>query len=150
MLSMQKIAFIVGMTIGVTLFALFLYLALPDMIQNNHWGQIDVFKISDEKLLAKFQASPAYIAFYERYPDAKEELNNNRYRGELQVGVANIEKANFLELNLSYNNYDDQITANISCETSNNRENIRANGLFVIDFISQTDCLNRESDRDMD
>ncbi len=150
MFSMQKIAYIVGITIAISVFVLFLYSFLPHIIQNDQWENIDGLKMSDEDLLKEFQATPAYIAFYDRFPDAKEELNNHRHGGELQVGIANLDKGNFLKLNLYYNEYDERINVNVSCETPNNRENMHSDGLFAIDFISQTDCLNLESDGDVD
>jgi len=131
-------------------FALFLYSFLPHLIQNDQWERIDGLKMSDEDLLAEFQATPAYVAFYEKYPDAKEELNNRRSGGELQVGIANIEKGNFMKLNLYYNEYDDRINVNVSCETPNNRENMHSDGLFAVDFIKQTECLSLETDGDVE
>ena len=150
MYSLKKISYIVGLTIAVSVFALFLYSFLPHLIQNEQWDNIKGFSMTDEELLAEFQATPAYIAFYEKYPDAKEELNNRRHGGELQVGIANIEKGNFLKLNLYYNEYDDRINVNVSCQTPDNRENLHSDGLFAIDFIKQTECLNLETDTDVE
>ncbi len=144
MLSLQKIAYGVGISIAVSVFVLFLYSFLPHLIQNEQWENIDGMEMSDEELLEEFHATPAYLAFIERFPDAKEELNNHRHGGELQVGIANYEKNNSLRLNLYFNNYDDRINVNVDCQTSNNQDNMRADGLFAIEFIKQTNCLDRE------
>lgn len=145
MLPLSKIAYGVGITIAVSVFVLFLYSFLPSIIQNEQWKNIDGMNMDDEKLLEEFQATPAYIAFYERFPNATEELNNYRSGGELQIGIANYEKNNYLKLNLYYNNYDDRINVNVDCQTSDNRNNMYADGLFAIEFIKQTNCLNLES-----
>ena len=144
MISLTRIAFGVGITIAVSVFVLFLYSFLPHLIQNEQWENIDGMGLSDEELLEEFHATPAYVAFLERYPDAEEELNNHRSGGELQVGVANYEKNNYLKLNLYFNKYDDRINVNVDCQTSNNRDNLHANGLFAIEFIKQTNCLDLE------
>ncbi len=145
MLTLQKIAYGVGISIAVSVFVLFLYSFLPHLLQNDQWENIDGIGMIDEELLEEFHATPAYVAFLERYPDASEELNNHRSGGELQVGVANYEKNNYLKLNLYFNNYDDRINVNVDCQTSNNRDNLHANGLFAIEFIKQTNCLDLES-----
>ena len=144
MLSLQKIAYGVGISIAVSVFVLFLYSFLHHLIQNEQWENIEGMGLSDDELLEEFHATPAYLAFIERYPDAKEELNNHRHGGELQVGIANYEKNNTLRLNLYFNDYDDRINVNVDCQTSNNRENMHADGLFAIDFIKQTNCLDLE------
>ena len=145
MLTLQKIAYGVGISIAVSVFVLFLYSFLPHLLQNDQWENIDGLQISDEELLEEFHSTPAYIAFLDRFPDASEELNNHRHGGELQVGIANYEKNNFLQLNLYYNDYDDRININVDCQTSHNRDNLHANGLFAIEFIKQTNCLDLES-----
>jgi hypothetical protein len=145
MLTLQKIAYGVGISIAVSVFVLFLYSFLPHLINNDQWENVDGLKMSNEELLKEFQATPAYVAFYERYPDAREELNNQRHGGDMQVGIANLEKGNFLKLHLYFNKYDDRVNVNVSCETSNNSQNMHADGLFAVDFIKQTNCLNLES-----
>lgn len=144
MIPLTKIAYGVGITIAVSVFVLFLYSFLPHLIQNEQWENIDGMGMSDEELLGELQSTPAYIAFLERFPDAKEELNNSRHGGELQVGIANYEKDNYLRLNLYFNSYDDRINVNVSCQSSNNRNNMHADGLFAIEFIKQTNCLDLE------
>ena len=89
---------------GVTLFSLLLFAVLPSIIQNagSDWEQIvNSGDQSDEKLLAIFESHPAYIAMYETYPDAKQELNSRgRGNGILQVGIMNFETNNQLVLEM--------------------------------------------------
>ncbi len=74
------------------------------MIQNSFhdWERtIGGFEESDEKLMNMFTSHPAYLAFYETYPDAKEEFQNrNRGNGNLNVGVMNFETGDQIILDM--------------------------------------------------
>ncbi len=144
MLTLQRIAYGVGISISVSVFVLFLYTILPELIINNGWTNMDGNQLTDEELLKEFHATPAYIAFLERYPDAQEDLNSHRSGGDLQVAVGNNEKENYLKLVLYFNSYDDRINVNVDCQTLHNDANLHANGIFSIDFIKQTNCLDLE------
>jgi len=151
---LQKIAYCVGIGIALSVFVLFLYSFLPHQIQNNAWDNLDVMPLDKEELLKKFQEHPAYAAFYEKYPDANEEINYNKNanRGGLEVGIRNSENGNTLMLQMHYNTYEDNINVNINCNKSPepnryNHNTNNAHGLFVIDFIEQTDCLELETDQ---
>ena len=127
------------------MFGLFWYTFLPGIIQNNPWAELGG-SLSDEELLKKLKTHPSYTAFYERFPDAKEELQNFRHRGNLEVGVSNFEKNNMLSLKLRFQPYDGQVSASIRCITMNNDydRNLNAEGIFVLDFIENTNCLELE------
>lgn len=142
MSKLRTITYVVGIVIAVSAFSLFLYSFLPHLISNDQWENMDRKEMSDVELMKEFQATPAYQAFYERYPDAKEELNNHKHGGELQVGVANFEKNNYLKLHLYFNDYDSRVNVNVMCQSSNNQQEMHADGLFALDFIEQTNCLN--------
>ena len=143
---LRTIAYFVGLGISISMFGLFLYSFLPTLIANNPWTVIGNMLISDEELLKKLKAHPSYAAFYERFPDAKEELRNPRTSGTLQVGVSNFDKGNTLTLRLDFQKYDGQVNANVSCKTMDDERNrnLRAHGLFVLDFIENTNCLELE------
>ena len=145
MITLRKITYFVGLGISISMFGLFWYTFLPEIIQNNPWAEIGNSFMSDEELLKKLKAHPSYAAFYERFPDAKEELRNHRHGGSLQVGVSNFEKNNMLSLNLRFQTYGN-VNANIHCRTMNNDydRNLSAEGLFVLDFIENTNCLELE------
>lgn len=148
---LQKIAICVGIGISLSIFVLFLYSFLPNIINNNDWDNFDSTNLTKEELLEKYQKHPAYVAFYERFPDAKEEFNFNpkRHDGNIQVGVANFEKANTLKLDMRYNKYDDSIFVSINCFTNNGKnQSTNTNGLFVVDYIEQTNCLELTADDD--
>lgn len=150
MIPLKTIAICVGIGISVIGFGLILYTVLPLMIQNNAWDNFNS-KITKEELLEKFKEHPAYAAFYEKFPDAREVLNYNskRHDGDIQIGVANFEKANTLKLELRYNNYDDSIFVNITCFTNNGKkQSTNTNGLFVVEYIEQTNCLELTADDD--
>ena len=146
MITLRKITYSVGLGISISMFGLFLYSFLPQLIENNPWVEIGNSFMSDEELLKKLKAHPSYAAFYERFPDAKEELRNHRHGGSLQVGVSNFDKDNMLSLNLVFQRYDGQVNANVYCETMGDERNrnLNAHGLFVLDFIENTNCLELE------
>ncbi len=152
MVKLQKIAYGVGISIAVSVFVLFLYSFLPYVIQNNAWDKFDDIDLSQEEMLKKFQDHPAYAAFYERFHDAKEELNYNpkESRATMEVGIRNSENGHAVLLHMYYNEYEERVTANINCELQNvelnsDRLPLHANGLFVLDFIEQTECLEFEN-----
>jgi len=154
MITLKKITYCVGIGIALSIFVLFLYSFLPHTIQNNAWNNLDTTPLNKEELLKKFQEHPAYAAFYERFPDAKEEINYNKNgnRGELEVGIRNSENGNTLSLHMYYNTYEDRVNVNINCDIQSNeryidRSNLHANGLFTIDFIEQTDCMELENNQ---
>lgn len=140
--KLRTISYVVGIVIAVSAFSLFLYSFLPHLISNDQWENLDRKDMSDAELMKEFQATPAYQAFYERFPDAKEELNNHNHGGELQVGVANFENNNYLKLHLYFNEYDSRVNVNVNCDSSNSRQGMHADGLFALDFIEQTNCLD--------
>lgn len=144
MLLIQKISYTVGITIAITVFIMIMYMILPNVMLHNQWEDIHLIKLNDEELLKKFHVMPAYVAFYERFPGASEQLVNNNRGGELEVGIANIEKGNYLKLELNYYERDDQVKVRIDCRASNNDQNTDTRGLFVVDFIKYTDCLDIE------
>lgn len=147
MITLRTIAYVVGITIAISAFGLFLYSFLPHLIENDQWERIGGENISEEELLKKFQNHNAYIAFYDRFPDAQEDYRHYKYGGgEMQVGVINFEKNNSLTLNLNYNDRDESIYANIRCDTNEDRNrDLRADNLFVMEFIEKTNCLEIES-----
>lgn len=147
--KLRTISYVVGIVITVSAFSLFLYSFLPHLIDNDQWENLDKKDMSDAELMTEFQSTPAYQAFYERFPDAKEELNNHRHGGELEVGVANFENNIYLKLHLYFNDYDSRVNVNVICDSSNNQEK-HADGLFALDFIEQTNCLDLEPTIDTD
>ncbi|MDH3385107.1 MAG: hypothetical protein OEL77_03725 [Nitrosopumilus sp.] len=89
---------------------------------------------------------PAYKAIHERFSEVREGLNyHGGENGNLRVGVMNFENGNQLILNMYSNEYDDRIEAHVNCEISNSRD-MNADGLFAVDFIKNTDCLELETE----
>jgi len=144
--KLHKFIIFLGIGMGVTLFSLLLFAVLPSIIQNagSDWEQIvNSGYQSDEKLLAIFESHPAYIAMYETYPDAKQELNSRgRGNGILQVGIMNFETNNQLVLEMYHDKRNDSINVNARCHTMNDERNLYADGLFTEDFIKNTNCLD--------
>ena len=149
--KLPRFTIYLGIAIGVIIFGMFLYSVLPHMIQNSShdWDRaIGGFEKSEEKLMALFTAHPTYIAFYETYPDAKEEFESrHRGNGNLNVGVMDFETGDQIILDMYYDKWDDRINVNVRCNIVNEEgrhdDNLRAEGLFAEDFIKNVDCLNR-------
>lgn len=146
MQKLNRFVIYLGIGIGVTLFGMLLYGALPNMIQyqSAEWERLGNGGVSnDDEVMALYMAHPAYIAFYETYPDAKEELNK-RHRGnsELQVGIMDFDTNNMLRLDMNYDQRDDRMRVNVRCDTMDGERDLRADGLFAEDFIRNTECLS--------
>jgi len=148
--KLPRFAICLAIGIGITIFALFMYSILPHIIQNssNDWDRaIGGIAASDDKILELFEVHPAYIVFYEIYPDAKQELGN-RHRGDgnLQVGIMNFDTNNQLVMDMYYDKWADSIRVNVRCnimdENGNHNRNLSADGLFVEDFIRHTSCVS--------
>jgi hypothetical protein len=145
---LSKFAIYLGIGMGITLFVLFLYAAIPGIIQSStsQWEQLENNRKSESELKAKFQKHPAYFAMYERFPDAKEEfLYQGGGNGNMRVGIMNYETNKQMILEMYYNNYEDRINASVSC-MGNNSESTYADSLFAEDFIKNTNCLEIVSD----
>lgn len=147
MITLRTIAYVVGITIAISAFGLFLYSFLPHLIENDQWERLGGADVSEEELLKKFQEHEAYIVFYDRFSDAKEDFRYYKYGGgEMQVGTVNFEKNNSLILSLNYNDREEAIYADVRCNVNEDGyRDLRADNLFVIDFIKQTNCLEIES-----
>ncbi len=121
------------------------------MIENssNDWDRVvGSNSNSEEELMAKFTAHPTYIAFYETYPDAKEEFENrSRGNGNLNVGIMDFETGDQIILDMYYDTWDDRMNVNVRCnimgEEDRRNDNLRAEGLFAEDFIRNVDCINK-------
>ena len=149
MITLRKIAYCVGISITISVFVLFLYSALPNMIQHSDWDQFDAMSMNDEEMLEIFKGHPAYAAFYERFPDATEELDNDNIsrHSELKVGVRNFDTGIELILHMYYNPRNDNVNVNINCDVQGyelnvDRSALHASELFAVDFIEQTNCLD--------
>lgn len=152
--KLQKIAYILGMGIAVSVFSLFLYSFLPHMIQSDQWDILGN-NLSDEELLELFKSDPSYSAFYEKYPNAFENFENHRHGGELTLIAGSYgTQQNMLNLHMYYDNYDQRVNLDINCETYyNDRNQQYAHGAFVVKFIEETECLDlkpTEIDKDHD
>ncbi len=142
--KLSKIAVYMGMGMGVTLFALLLVSALPGVYQNtvHEWESLDEGFISEEGARAMFEEHSAYVAMYERFPDASEKFSyNGRNNAEMMVGKMNFENNHSLTLDLHYSSNRENVRAFVHCNIPDGPHNKSANDLFAEDFIRDTDCL---------
>lgn len=138
-----------------TVFIVFMILILPHILDNafDEWERLSQVNIPEEELRAMFLAHPAYMAMYERFPDAKEEFSYREGGGDtrMTVGVMNFENNNQLILNMYYYDRESEIKTNIRCNTTSHNGVATADGLFVEGFIQNTNCLESiESDNNDD
>ena len=147
MITIKTFTYFIGITIVISTFCLFLYSFLPHLIENDQWERLKGFDMSEEELLKKFQEHEAYIAFYERFPNAQENFRYYNDRGgDIQVGEVNFEKNNTLTMRLNYNEHEDYIDVNVQCDTNEvGYSDFRVDNLFAVDYIKETNCLEIES-----
>lgn len=141
---LAKSAIYLGMGIVSSLFVLFLIMALPTMLDDafDRWEWTDDDAV-EQKMREKFSEHPAYKAIYERFPDAKEEMESYRAsHGTMRIGVMNFETNSHLILYLDYSNYGDNMHARAVCVTDSEVTSESADSLFVEDFIRRTGCVD--------
>ena len=147
---LSKFAIYLGMGIGMTVFVLFLISVLPYILEYSidEWERLDRDDASEEEeLRVKFAEHPAYVAMYERFPDAKEEysyLGGND--GWMIVGVMNFDSGNQLVLHMYHDNYENKVNINAYCNARSDSDRQDTEGLFVEDFIRNTNCLELKDD----
>lgn len=141
---LPRFALYLAIGIGITVFVLFLVSILPFIIEDSwrEWKRLDRSSRSQDEVYSTIITHPAYRAMYEVYPDAKEEFTYRDSGGaSLQVGVMSFETQNQLVLSLHYSAYDTDIDASVYCSVGESRRELSTYGLFVEDFIRNTDCL---------
>ena len=140
---LTKTAFCVGIGMAVSLFALFMVAALPDIIKSaaNQWDELGDTGKSEAEVLARFQGHPAYAAMYERFPDAVEEVTyRGNGRSSMDVGAMNFESGSQLVLGMSI--YNDNVDIGVTCTSDARDGSTHIDGLFAESFIRNTDCLD--------
>ncbi len=107
--KLRKTAYLVGIGMAVSVFTIFMLAFVPIAIDEttHRLGLYD--RVSKEVVLAKLQEHPAYVAMYERFPDAAEEFVERTNRASLNVGVMDFDVGNQLVLHLHYDGYDDSV-----------------------------------------
>lgn len=144
---LPKIAIYLAMGIGLTIFSLILFMALPNMIENSSrdWERAMRDSMTDEDLKALFYAEPAYTIFKEKYPNATESFRD-RGDGRLFLIMYNYTNLNEIKLDMRYDSHRQNVSTNISCTINipgNEREFHReVDGDGSADFIEKIDCLN--------
>ena len=134
----KNIAYGTGITISISMFILFLISFVPHLGDERNLGSLD-----HEEALALLQADPAYVAMYERFPEAVERFTHSeRNNGEMEVGVRNPDTAMSLVLRMyTYAAGISHIT--VTCEDGAGGHEESVDGLFAVEFIKITDCLER-------
>ena len=138
---LQKIAYVTGIIIAITLLVLIIISYIPTFINMTEQVEQDIV-LSQDEYLEKFHTHPAYFAFYEKYPDAQEVLKINRYGVELQVIATDPTFTIQLGMAMIYEVYNDYIDVDIWCERPDaNVSPMYAEEPLIILFIKNTKCL---------
>ncbi len=91
----------------------------------------------------RWKSQPAYVAMYERFPEAVERFTHSEHNsGEMEVGIRNPDTA--MSLILRMYAYGDGIShMAVTCENRTTDHEEFVDGLFAVEFIKTTDCLER-------
>ena len=142
---LSKIATFVGMGITISVFILFLYAFIPNMIQNNPWDNVEIIYPSGDEIYEMFTQEPAYAAFYDRYPNATEAFRDRgEGRAELELALGDFGKGKYIRLTLDYDRHDKIVWPRIHCEDFAAPSDYRHqsfDGALVMQFIEQNKCL---------
>lgn len=141
--KLTKFVIYLGIGMVVTLFGMLLYATLPNLIIN---GTQDVDNydhiLSEEELLVLFESQPAYIAMYEKYPDAQQKLDTYiDGDAELRVGKINFKTNIELVLVMDYGERDRMVWIKIECSNTINGYKSFSAGLFADDYIRNGKCF---------
>lgn len=135
---LKNVAYGTGIVIAVSLFILFLVSFVPNL--GNEW---DRNNLDREEALALLQTQPAYVAMYERFPESVERFTHSEHNsGEMEVGVRNPDTAMSLVLRM-YTYWDGISHMTVTCENRTTDHEESVDGLFAVEFIKTTDCLER-------
>ena len=140
---LTKLVIYLGIGMSVTLFGLLMVTVLPPIIEGAERGWNNLQKNpSEEEIMVMFEQHPAYVAMYERFPNATQEAEFEKHGGAtLRVGVINTENNNQLIVNMHYQEYTNSVSANLSCMSKSGIQYDNIDSLFADDIIKTTDCL---------
>lgn len=149
---LPKFGIYLGITIGVTVFAMFVIIAIPHMIQDagRQWEEVfDSMGVSSyktsEELEAFFQADPGYILFKEKYPDSGDNFRfHGQGRGNMEISAMNFENYNLLRFQINDDRGNHKLYYEAHCQNNLHDRNIRVSGELSITFIEKIDCLGDE------
>ncbi len=139
---LQKIAYVTGITIAITVFVAFVIMAFAPYLSNMVEDWKRTFVLSDVEYYEKFQNHPAYLAFYEKYPDATELFLPEKGGASLYVSIEDSTPYGKLELRMIYNTYYDDLSVEVLCDTvDDNLYPTYAHGSSIFAYIENSKCL---------
>lgn len=146
--KLKKIAYVLGISMSVVMFSLIVYGITPDLMREGRWDRVDVDVIypPSDAIYELLKNDPAYLAMFEKYPDAKEKFDpRGQGRGQLDVAMGNFDdEGKILTLELEYDRGDKIIHTRINCKdfTNEHNGNVNFRGPLVIQYIQENNCLN--------
>ena len=114
-------------------------------IFSQYWdGSADV--MSNDEYEQKFLESKEYLAFAKRFPDHDTSFSRTQHGAGFEVGSVNSETGNMLLLEMTLQGSGDIHDKYAECESDgtfdNPGNNKDAKGVFVKNFIENTNCLD--------
>ncbi len=158
LISLTKLVYIVGLTIAISSFVIYVYLIIPEIIStSDYYSNLKniIFKQeykSEFEFIEIIKSWPSYKLFYELYPDATEIVEYYVAGVKIYIIATNQTNNNMLTLELaidtSINDYQhrDEYFKYIICEsTLPSSLYLSAEGDEILDFIKTIDCLNSDA-----
>lgn len=135
--TLKKATYVTAISVSLILCVTFVLMMIPNLATTwePHQERID-----PDEAIAAIRDDAAYRALYERYPDAVERVNQDRYQVELEAGVMNTDTGNQLVLRMYAFPGDRHIT--VHCFDMANDEEQYVDGLFAAEFVRTTDCIS--------
>lgn len=120
------------------------FTVVPSIFSKYVDTSIDV--LSDEEFEQKFLESEEYQAFAKRFPDHDQNFSRTQHGAGFEAGSVNSETGNTLLLEMTLQGKGDIHDKYAECESDftpdKHGNNEDARGVFVKNFIENTDCLD--------
>ncbi|MCH9658751.1 hypothetical protein K0U27_08720 [archaeon] len=120
------------------------FTVVPSIFNQYIVTPVDV--MSDDEFKQRFLESEEYQAFTKRFPDHDQNFSRSQHGAGFEAGSVNSETGNTLLLEMTLQGKGDIHDKYVECEsdgTANEYENNSdARGVFVKNFIENTDCLD--------
>ena len=152
MITLKQISVIIGLTLGVSVFILFVIALMPGILLNNEmeWDKYykdknyhETRQLDPSSIKEKIESVESYKLFMERYPNAHKEFYYDGFDfASYTLGVANFTSKNILELKLDYEPFS-FIDQNISCDKFSRHGGDHFTGVLVNHYIVENQCLEK-------
>ena len=139
----------IGIVSGI-LVAILVGIDLTLMVLNHEFGydfrerQYNLSEKQQQEILDGFYTMPEYIAFKDRYPDSRSQLQITESQVRLILTQYEPSRQNGLKMEITQHASDDFVYLEARCDAVDRKSGLRQNaeGGFVFDYIKTTPCVN--------